>query len=156
MPENIIPVVIVGVIFLWLLALSIFVWLQQSHYNNLTKDISNKTLTNVLNHLLKQGEVTQKDIDSLKLWCDKIEKDGVSHLQKVGLLRFNPFKDTGGDQSFTLAFVDKKNTGVIISSLYSRSGTRWYAKQVTEGKGTPHELSVEEQKALKQIQKDEE
>jgi hypothetical protein len=66
----------------------------------------------------------------------------------VGLLRFNPFKDTGGDQSFILALVDAHDTGVIITALYSRSGTRWYSKRVTKGKGTEHELSDEEKKAL--------
>jgi hypothetical protein len=68
----------------------------------------------------------------------------------VGLLRFNPFKDTGGDQSFILSLVDKTDTGVIISGLYSRSGLRWYAKKVKNGKGIVHELSEEEKKALKE------
>ena len=64
------------------------------------------------------------------------------------MLRFNPFKDTGGDQSFIISLVDSYNTGVVISGLYSRSGTRWYAKQVIDGKGVEHELSTEENKAI--------
>ena len=68
----------------------------------------------------------------------------------MGLLRFNPFKDTGGDQSFILSLVNGKDTGVIISGLYSRSGTRWYAKRVVDGKSVDHELSEEEKKALKE------
>ena len=94
--------------------------------------------------------MTKKDVDYLKAYCDKIEKEGFLHIQKVGLLRFNPFKDTGGDQSFILSLVNGKDTGVIISGLYSRSGTRWYAKRVIEGKSTDHELSEEEKKALKE------
>ena len=38
------------------------------------------------------------------------------------------------------------NTGIVISALYSRSGTRWYAKKITNGKGTEVELSDEEKK----------
>lgn len=71
------------------------------------------------------------------------------HIQKIGLLRFNPFHDTGGDQSFILALLDSHDTGVVISSLHTRTGTRWYAKGVLSGRGQEHELSNEEQKAIK-------
>lgn len=91
----------------------------------------------------------KKTIDGLIAGCVKLEEDGLLHIQKVGLLRFNPFKDTGGDQSFILALVDAKDTGVIISSLHTRTGTRWYAKHVIGGKGTEYELSHEEEEALK-------
>lgn len=92
----------------------------------------------------------KKDIEMLRVFCDRIEKEGEFHIQKVGLLRFNPFKDTGGDQSFILTLVDKNDTGVIISGLHSRSGVRWYAKKVENGKALEHELSEEEKKALGQ------
>ena len=97
--------------------------------------------------LLKDLELNKKDIDYLKEYSARIEKDGLLHIQKI---RFNPFKDTGCDQSFILSLVDGKDTGVVISGLYSRSGTRWYAKKVANGKGTEHELSEEEKKALKE------
>lgn len=139
-----------GVLFFWLLILTIFFWRTLSHYNNLTKGVSEKSLKAVLEKLLKDSELTKKDVDFLKNYCDRIEKDGFLHIQKVGLVRFNPFKDTGGDQSFVLSLVDGNNTGVIMSGLYSRSGTRWYAKKVVNGKGIEHELTDEEKKALKE------
>lgn len=135
---------------IWLITLSIFFWQLFSHYNKLVKGVSNKTLKSVLENLFRDIEIAQKDIDSLKAQCVKIEKDGLLHIQKIGLLRFNPFKDTGGDQSFILTLVDGKDTGVVISGLYSRSGTRWYAKKVVEGKGLDHELSEEEKRAVKE------
>ncbi len=101
-----------------------------------------------MEELLNQTEASKKDIDYLKDYSLKLEKDGLLHIQKIGLLRFNPFKDTGGDQSFILSLVDKTDTGVIISALYSRSGTRWYAKRVKNGKGVEYDLSEEEKKAL--------
>ena len=101
-------------------------------------------------NILKDVDVSKKDIDYLKDYSLKLEKDGLLHIQKVGLLRFNPFKDTGGDQSFILSLVDGKDTGVVISGLYSRSGTRWYAKRVVSGKGVDYELSEEEKKSLKE------
>ncbi len=134
----------------WLIILTIFFLRVYTHYNKLTKGASEKTLTSILENILKDGQVAKKDIDYLKSWCDKIEKEGRFHIQKTGLLRFNPFKDTGGDQSFILTLVDGNDTGVIISGLYSRSGTRWYAKKIINGKALEHELSDEEKKALKE------
>ncbi len=70
-------------------------------------------------------------------------------VQKVGFLRFNPFPDTGGDNSFVLALLDKDDNGVIVSSLYMREGMRIYAKKIERGR-TQHPLSDEEQKILEQ------
>lgn len=139
-----------AILFFWLLALSFFFWRVLQHYNRLTKGVSEKNLKSVLDSVLKDLELNKKDIEYLKEYSARIEKDGLLHIQKVGLVRFNPFKDTGGDQSFILSLIDGKDTGVIISGLYSRSGTRWYAKKVTNGKGVEHELSEEEKKALKE------
>ena len=139
-----------GIIILWLLVLTIFFWRTLSHYNRLTKGVSEKSLKAVLEKLLKESDLTKKDIDYLKDYCGRIEKEGLLHIQKVGLVRFNPFKDTGGDQSFVLSLIDGSDTGVIISGLYSRSGTRWYAKKVVNGKGIEHDLTEEEKKALKE------
>lgn len=140
---------VVGLV--WLIVLTILLIQMSSHYNKLTKGLSSKTLKSVIENLLKEIDIAQKDIDYLTSRCDKIEKDGLLHIQKIGLLRFNPFKDTGGDQSFILALVDKNDTGVVISALYSRSGTRWYAKRVIKGLGVEHELSEEEKRALKEV-----
>lgn len=137
-------------LFLCIIVLTVLVWQLASHYNKLTKGITEKNLKNVLENILRQADISRKDIDYLKSWCDTIEKDGRLHIQKVGLIRFNPFKDTGGDQSFALSLIDGSDTGVVISGLYSRSGTRWYAKRVIKGKALEYELSEEEKKAIKE------
>lgn len=134
----------------WLLVLTVAFWKLLSHYNKLTSGAGNKGLRPLLEELIKENTENKKDIEMLRKYCDKIEKDSRFHIQKVGLHRFNPFKDTGGDQSFILSLVDLTDTGVVISGLYSRSGLRWYAKRVAEGKGVEHELSEEEKKALKE------
>lgn len=134
----------------WLLILTILFWQLFTHYNKLVRGVSSKTLKSVLENVLKEIATSQKDISHLRSLYERIEKDSLLHIQKVGLLRFNPFKDTGGDQSFILALVDSNDTGVVISGLYSRSGTRWYAKRVVKGLGVEHELSDEEKKAVKE------
>ena len=140
--------VILGLV-IWLSVLSFYLFRLSSHYNTLTSGTNKKNLTLILDGVLGELSVAKKDIARLAEQCDKIEQSGRLHIQKIGLLRFNPFKDTGGDQSFILALINARDTGVVISGLYSRSGTRWYAKKVSEGKGVDHELSDEEQKAMR-------
>jgi hypothetical protein len=70
----------------------------------------------------------------------------------VGLIRFNPFNEIGGDHSFSLAILDGGDNGIIITGLHTRDRTRIYAKQVNKGK-SDLELSTEEQKALLKAQR---
>lgn len=144
------PLSLIIICLIWLVLLTVLFWNIFRHYNRLIKIGNGKPLQGVLDNLLKELDSAKMDIDFLRSRCDTIEKTGKLHIQKIGLLRFNPFKDTGGDQSFILTLVDAKDTGVVISGLYSRSGTRWYAKRVVEGKGIEHNLSKEEEQALKE------
>ena len=137
-----------SIIILWLSVISFFLWKALSHYDKLGQGLKEKNFKTIMETLLKDVSIARKDIDNLELYCDKIQKDGLLHIQKIGLVRFNPFKDTGGDQSFILSLVDGNDTGVIISGLYARSGTRWYAKRIIKGKSVEHGLSDEEKKAL--------
>jgi hypothetical protein len=140
---------------IWLGLITYYLRRIMQHYNALTRGVNKKTLEEVLTVMTRDLHIAKKDIDQLVIRCDTMERRQQFHIQKIGLLRFNPFKDTGGDQSFILALLDAKDTGVVITALYSRSGTRWYAKKVMKGKGAEHELSDEEKKAL-QIAKVEE
>lgn len=71
----------------------------------------------------------------------------VKSVHKVGIIRFNPFKDMGGDQSFVIVLLDAKNNGVILTSLFTREGSRVYAKPVIGGK-SKYDLTEEENEAL--------
>ena len=68
-------------------------------------------------------------------------------VQHVGIVRFNPFGDTGGDQSFSVALLDAHRNGVVLSSLFSRTGTRVFAKPVHRGQSR-YTLTEEEQQAI--------
>ena len=78
----------------------------------------------------------------------RLETSARSALQRVGIVRYNPFEETGGNQSFALALLDADDHGIIISSLHARSGTRVYAKAVTSGRPAGA-LSDEEAEALR-------
>ena len=67
---------------------------------------------------------------------------------KINLVRYNPFGDLGGDQSFILCLLDNNNSGAIITSLHNRENTRVYAKAIINGQSDNSALSAEETKAL--------
>lgn len=144
----IIQAVVAAIFFIWLIFLTYLLFRLSSQYAGLTKGTSKKTVMGILENFTEELNLAKKDLANLSLQYDKIEKDSQFHIQKIGLLRFNPFNDTGGDQSFILSLVDAKETGVVISGLYSRSGTRWYAKRVVNGKGVEHELSEDEKRSI--------
>jgi hypothetical protein len=76
-----------------------------------------------------------------------VESRSRGSLQHVGLVRFNPFEDTGSDQSFAIALLDDDQSGIVVSSLHGRGGTRIFAKPIQAGQAS-HALSDEEQKAV--------
>ena len=78
-----------------------------------------------------------------------VERQAMAAVQHVGIVRFNPFEDTGGQQSFVLAMLDGSGSGFVVSSLHSRQATRLYLKQVTNGRSEA-QLSEEEAEAIRQ------
>ncbi|MEN6521883.1 MAG: DUF4446 family protein [Armatimonadota bacterium] len=69
-------------------------------------------------------------------------------LQNIGLVRFDAFPDVGGAQSFAVALLDQNKNGVVISSLYGRTDSRIYAKEIVGGRSS-HTLSDEEMDAIR-------
>lgn len=134
---------------LWLLIITIAFIRLHLHYGRLTKDVSQKDLLSSLNHFIS---LSIQNSDAQKKLSDKLEKEIIQnkkHLQKIGFNRYNPFTDTGGDQSFSLSLLDENGDGVVISSLHSRENTRLYAKKVESGKVQNQALSKEEQQVIK-------
>ena len=89
-----------------------------------------------------------RELDDLSARSAMLEAAGRRSIQRVGLVRFNPFEDTGGNQSFALAMTDVTGNGFIVSSLHTRTGTRVYAKAVIDGR-SDGALSEEETEALR-------
>lgn len=86
-------------------------------------------------------------MDQVEALYAGIEGRSRRSLQHVGLVRFNPFEDTGSDQSFAIALLDDARDGIVISSLHGRANTRLFAKPVLGGT-SPHTLSDEETQAI--------
>lgn len=131
-------------------ALTYIVWKLQTHYNRLTHGVSSATLTEVLHELLGELLELKSRTTRVEEAAGRLATDGLGHVQRIGVVRFNPFSDTGGAQSFTIAILDGNNDGVVMTSLYARMGNRWYVKQIRGGKGKDIELSKEELAAIKE------
>lgn len=145
--------VLFGFFFAWLLSLSVIFYRLFSHYQKLTKGITKKDLKSVLDKLLKDFDEESTRISGVIKKFEKLEKDSSYHIQKIGLVRFNPFAETGGNQSFCLAVLDHHSSGFVISSLHSRDKTRFYAKPVKNGQPVGYELSSEESRAIKKARR---
>ncbi len=102
----------------------------------------------VLASQIKELEDQGKNIEKIFGDIEKVNKILLSCFQKVGVIRFNPFKEVGGDQSFSIAILDAKNNGFIITGLYTREGNRIFAKPIENGQ-SKYLLSGEEKEVLK-------
>jgi len=116
---------------------------------SITRGSDEGSLEAVLGTHLDRVRQVVRDVESVGTRTSAIERDLKGSFGRLGLVRFNPFEDTGGNQSFALALVDGRGDGFIVSSLHSRTGTRLYAKAVTAGTSETA-LSDEESDALRQ------
>ncbi len=111
-----------------------------------------KDLEGIIAEQIKRLRESQKEIRDIKKFTFYLEEMAASGLQKIGVSRFNSFQDTRGNQSFSICLLDAKNSGVILSSLFTRDGNRVFAKNIINGK-PEHPLIKEEEKTLKEAVK---
>ena len=107
-----------------------------------------KDLEEIIYKQIKKTNEVDGEIKKIIEDNKRIKSDLAKCVQKVGVVRFNPFGDVGGNQSFVIALLDNSLSGVIIQSLYSREGVRVYSKQIKRGK-SEYALGEEEKEAIK-------
>ena len=127
--------VLAGVLGIWLLGLSVVLYKLFKKFDKLSAGV--------------EEDLTKKGFAEVGKRLNYLESDGKNHVQKIGMVRFNPFRELGGDHSFSLAILDGGDSGVVITGLHTRDRTRVYVKAIKKGKATL-ELSSEEKKALAQ------
>ncbi len=108
-----------------------------------------KSLESVILAQAEELKDLDKEIQELFEISNKVNNLALQSIHKVGVIRFNPFKDIGGDQSFAIALLDGKNSGLIISSLHTREDTRVYTKPIIKGESKKYPLTEEEKQAIK-------
>ena len=118
-------------------------------YRQLVRDGGGGSLADVLQGHVARVEEVRGRLGEIDVAQAELQHRSQTSIQHVGLVRFNPFEDTGSDQSFALALLDDRRDGVVISSLHGRTNTRLFAKPV-EGGASSHALSDEEAQAIRE------
>jgi len=123
-------------------------------YKALMKGVDGRNLEQIL---LNNAKTLEQALLKLEILDDRIktvEQATVKSIQNIGIVRFNAFKEMGGDLSYALALLDQKGNGIVISSIYGRDDARTYAKPIKAGKST-YQLSEEEELAIQKTQREE-
>ncbi|MFQ6015992.1 MAG: DUF4446 family protein [Anaerolineae bacterium] len=124
-------------------------------YRSLVTGVEGQDLEEILNYHIAQVEQAKAQVDQLTHVAQEMERGLQRSLQRVGMVRFNPFSDRGGDQSFSIVLADSQGDGVVITSLHSRTESRVYAKPLSRW-GSEYALTEEEKEAIARAHKREE
>ena len=105
-----------------------------------------------LKEVLLQFKHLEENFEKLSAKFKKLEEENRFSIQKVGIVRFNPFSEVGGDQSFSIALLDGNDDGLVLTSFYTREGNRVYGKPIKAG-ASRYALSKEEINAIETAKK---
>lgn len=137
----------------WLGGLTYLWFSLRQKYGRIFDAKNNQDFYKILAELQTESNQRLGKIQHLQEALDQLKAESRNHLQKIGLVRYNPFADTGGNQSFVLAILDEKGSGFVITSLHSREATRIFAKPIKESKESGYEFSKEEIQAILEAKK---
>jgi hypothetical protein len=132
---------------LWLAAVSRRSARTDARLQAIFDDLDGGNTAGMLAEYLGTVRRTSSDVRRVMAQHEQLMRLVPSMIRHVGLVRFSPFHDTGGDQSFTLALLDGSADGVVLTGLHSRADSRLYAKPI-EGGESPYVLTPEEREAM--------
>ena len=117
-------------------------------YTEFMKKLGNgKSIEEDLENYMYRVERVEKQNAEILNYIKNVDNDLNKCIQKIGIVRYNAFQDTGSDLSFALALLDEKNNGVVLNGIYSREMSNIYAKPVENGK-SKYTISEEEGLAI--------
>ena len=144
---------LLGVIILSIITLIVFISVNlklskiAKKYKELTKGVDGSNLEDLLLYQTKSLENVQGEIVELRHSVTQLEQDSCQMISKVYSKRYNAFPEMGSDLSFSVVFLNDKNTGVVLTSIYGREENRVYLKPIVEGKSS-YPLSPEEKEII--------
>jgi len=135
------------IIVIWNIVLS-FALYRVNAKNNVFFDDSSKNLRELVTRSITDQKILNQRINKDEASIEEIVKIIQGSYQKFSMIRYNPFRETGGDQSFSMALLDLRDNGIVITSIHGREVDRIYAKEIINGK-SKNNLSAEEIEAIK-------
>ena len=122
-------------------------------YRQLATGVEGQPLDQLLQKILDRGVIESDPLTRLESDLTQLGREGQTHIQNVGLVRYNAFDDTGGDQSYALALLDDHGNGAIVNGLFHRTECRVYVKPVQDWKSI-YSMSDEESEAIRKARED--
>lgn len=122
--------------------------LKEKYRKFMQKLGNGKNLEEDLSNFMYKVDRVEKQNAEIMNFCKNLDDDLTKCIQKVGIVRYSAFKDTGSDLSFAVALLDEKNSGVVFNGIYSREMSNIYAKPVENGNSS-YTLSEEEAEAIR-------
>jgi len=101
-----------------------------------------------IDDILIQFKELKEQCQALSEQMKRLKEENLQNVNKVGMVRFNPFDGLGSNQSFSLAMLDGKDRGAVVTSLFARDGNRVYGKPINQGI-SEFKLTDEEKQAIK-------
>lgn len=137
---------IVMIVFL-IFSIIYMIRLNKKYISFMKKMGNGNNLDEMLRKYLEDVKEIKKDNSEIKAYYTKLDSDIASCIQKVGLVRYNAFRDVGSDLSFAIALLDREDNGVVLNGLYGSESSNIYAKPIKNGTSS-YQLSDEEKYAL--------
>lgn len=141
----------ISIIILFILYISNMVKLSKLRkaYDTFMRRLGNgNNIDEMLRAYIQQVEYVENENKKIIENNKQLELNIAGCTQKIGIVRYNAFKDTGSDLSFSLALLNQYNDGVVLNGIYARDNSNIYAKPVKNGTST-YILSEEEKEAIR-------
>lgn len=119
----------------------------KKRYKKMMRGVNGSNLEEVISEYYKRFDNISSQFGKLNGSLTDINKRIGSCLQKTAIKRYKAFENVGSDLSFSVALLDEKNNGVILTGIYGREESTTYAKPVDSGISR-YELSSEEKEVL--------
>ena len=120
----------------------------RTSYSKFMQKLGNgNNVEEILNGYITRVEKVEAKNEEIISYCKIIDENIKRCTQKIGIVRYNAFKDVGSDLSFTLAILDDYNNGVVLNGIYARDSSNIYAKPIKNGH-SKYILSEEEKEAI--------
>lgn len=116
-------------------------------YKKFMRGSNNKNIEELINDYLDKVDKAKEETEYVKEIYSTIDKRVKACIQKVAIVRYRAFDDVGSDLSYSIAFLDNDNSGVILTSIFGRNESTTYAKPIDKGISR-YELSEEENHVL--------
>jgi hypothetical protein len=116
-------------------------------YQTLLRGMSNKNLEELILENAEKIKYLEEQIKEYEKQFELIDESQRKFIKNMSIKRYNAFDGIGGEQSFSIAFLDDEGNGVILTSIHGRDDARTYAKPIMDGR-SKYNLSEEEKIVL--------